>query len=86
MKEGELGPRLDDNQPVGLGDLGGDLGQVLGAGDADGDRQGKFVAHPPADGCGDLGRRAEEVLAAGHVGESLVDRDALDQRRVQDQP
>ena len=30
---------------------------------------------------GDLGRRAEQMRAAGDVGEGLVDRDALDQRR-----
>src|SRR3954454_6537637 len=34
MKKGELGPRVDDNQPVGLGDLRGDLGEVFCAGDA----------------------------------------------------
>ena len=38
------------------------------------------VADPPADRGGDLGRRAEEMRAAGDVGEGLVDRDALDQR------
>ncbi len=81
MKEGELGLRVDDNQPVGLGDLRGDLGEVLCAGDADGDGKGQFVAHPSADRRGDLGRRAEEVGAACDVGESLVDRDPLDQRR-----
>ncbi len=81
MKEGEAGLRVDDNQPVGLGDLRGDLGEVLCAGDADGDGKGQFVAHPSADRCGDLGRRAEEVGAACDVGESLVDRNRLDQRR-----
>ena len=29
----------------------------------------------------DLGRRTEEMRASGHVGESLVDGDALDDRR-----
>ena len=81
MEEGELGLRVDDNQPVGLGDLRGDLGEVFCAGDADGDGKGQFVAHAPADRRGDLGRRAEEVRAACDVGESLVDRDPLDQRR-----
>jgi hypothetical protein len=81
MKERELGPRVHDNQPVGLGDLRGDLGEVFRAGDADGDGQSQFVAHAPADGRGDLGRRAEEVRAACNVGERLVDRDPLDQRR-----
>ena len=48
---------------------------------ADRDWQAEFVAHPPPDRLRDFHRRTEEMRAAGDVGESLVDRDALDQRR-----
>ena len=41
VQEGELGPGIDDHQPVGLGDLRGDLGEVLRARHADGDRQSR---------------------------------------------
>ena len=74
-------PRLDDDQPVGLGDLRRDLGQVLGAGHADRDRQAELARDPPAQQGGDRRRRAEEVGRAGHVEERLVDRDALHRRR-----
>jgi hypothetical protein len=70
MEEGELGPRVDDHQPVGLGDLRGDLGEVFRAGDADGDGKGQLVAHASADRRGDLGRRAEEVRATCDVGDA----------------
>ena len=51
----EFGRRIDDDQPVGLGDLRGDLGEVLGARDADRDRQAELVADAAPDLPGDLG-------------------------------
>ena len=50
---------------------------MLGAGDADGDRQAELVAHPAADLRGNVDGRAEQMRAAGDVGEGLVDRDSL---------
>ena len=41
-----LAVRRHPEQPVGLADRAGDLGEVLGAGDADRDRQPDLVAHP----------------------------------------
>ena len=44
MQEGQLAVGRDEQQPVGLGLLAGDLREELGAGDADGDRQADAVA------------------------------------------
>lgn len=73
--------RIDHHQPVGLGHLRGDLGQMLGARHADRDRQAELGAHAAADRAGDLGRRAEQTGAAGDVGKRLVDGNPLDHRR-----
>ena len=81
VQEGELAAGIDDHQPVGLGHLRGDLGQMLGARHADRDRQAEFGPHAAADRGGDLLRRAEQMRAAGDVGKGLVDGDALDHRR-----
>ena len=70
-----------DEQPVGLGHGAGDLGQELGAGDADADRQAHPFAHRAAQTDGDLGRRAGRAPQPAHVEERLVDRDAFDERR-----
>ena len=72
---------IDHDKAVRLGDLRGDLGQVLGARHADRDRQAEFGPDAAADRRGDLGWGAEEMRAAGDVGEGLVDRDPLDKRR-----
>lgn len=81
VQESQLGRGVDDHKPIGLGHLRRDLGKVLGAGDADRDRQAELTAHPPADlDCYVLGG-TEEVGAAGDVGERLVDGYAFDQRR-----
>ena len=80
VKECELGLGIDDDQPVWLGDLRGDLRQVLGARHAHRDRQSEFRSYALPYRPGDLRRRAEEVRAARHVGERLVDGDPLDQR------
>lgn len=76
----ELGPGIDHDEPVGLGDLQGDLGEMLGPRHADRDRQTELGPDPSADRGGDLGRSPEEMRAARDVSEGLVDRDALDQR------
>ena len=55
---------------------------MLGAGDADRNGQAQLGADTPSDGAGNGLGGAEQVLAAGYIGKSFVDRDALDQRRV----
>ena len=82
MEEGRFPAGWHHDQPVGLGHLGGDLGQVLGAGDSDGDGQTDLGPHPvggwrPAM----VGGGAEEVDRPGDVEEGLVDGDPLDERR-----
>jgi hypothetical protein len=72
---------LDDHQAVGFRNLGCNLRQVLGRGDADRDRKPDLVAHAAADLGRDLGGSAEEVHRPGDVEECFVDRDALDERR-----
>jgi hypothetical protein len=82
VQEAQFGRGIDDAQAIRLGDLRGDLGEVLGARHPDRDRQPELVAHAPAHGLRDDRGGAKQMLGPGHVGESLVDRDALDQRRV----
>ena len=81
MQEGDLAGGVDHHQPVGLGDLGGDLCQMLGARDADRDRQADLRRAPGAGSRRDLGRRSEQMRAPGDVRERLIDRNPLDQRR-----
>ena len=81
VQEGELALRRDDQQAVRLGDAARHLGQELGAGDADGDRQADLAADGPAQAKRDLDRGAGDPLHPAHVQERLVDREALDQRR-----
>ena len=81
VQEVELGAGLDHHQPVGLRHLRGDLGEMLRPRHADRDRQAELGLHAAADSSGNLLRRSEQMRAAGHIGKSLVDRDALDQRR-----
>ena len=52
---------------------------MLGACNADRDRQAELCPHAAPDRTGDLGRRAEQMRAAGDIGEGLVDRNPLDQ-------
>ena len=54
---------------------------MLGARDADRDRQAELRAHAAADRLRDLGRRAEEMGAARDIGKGLVDGNPLDERR-----
>ena len=81
MEEGQFAIAGHDEQPVGLGHGAGDLGQELGAGDADADRQAHPFAHRAAQTDGDLRRRARRAPQPAHVEERLVDRDAFDERR-----
>ena len=70
-----------DEQAVGLADGAGDLGEELGAGDPDGDRETDVGPHPFPQPGGDLGRRAGDLEQPTHIEEGLVDRDRLDERR-----
>ncbi len=73
MKEVKLSVRIDNHEPIGLGHLRGDFRQVLGACDADRDRQAKLVSHTAADRAGNVARRTEEMRAASNIGKCLVD-------------
>ena len=81
VQEGELlaGGHLE--QAVGLRHGARHLGQVLGGGDPDGDRQAHLVEHPLLEPDRDLTRRARDPPHAADVEERLVDRQALHQRR-----
>ena len=69
------------DEPVGLAQVGGHLGDELGRRHPDARREADLAAHRLADLPGDRLRGTEEGLAAGHVEERLVDRDLLEQRR-----
>ena len=81
VEELEFGRGIDHDQAVRLGDLRGDLRQVLGARHPDRNGETEFGPNASADRGGDLGRGAEEMRATRDVGEGLVDRDPLHQRR-----
>ena len=76
----ELGVWLNDDQTIRLGDLGCNLGQVLGPGHADRDRQTDFCSNPGSDGAGHVGRRTEQMDRSANIGEGFVDRNPLDER------
>ena len=73
--------RLHDDQGVGLLQVAGDLGQELVGGHAHRGHQPQLLADRLLDLPPDLDRRAEQVLAAGHVQEGFVQRQRLHQRR-----
>ena len=81
VQERQLPVGRYQQQPVGLGLLAGDLGQELGAGDADGDRQADAVADLGAQPRGDLDRRARHPAQPDDVEEGLVDRQRFDHGR-----
>jgi hypothetical protein len=81
VQEGQLALRRDQQQPVGLGDPAGHLGQELGARDAHRDGQPDLLEHVAAQRRGDVVRGPGDPPQPAHVEERLVDRDALDQRR-----
>ncbi len=72
----------DDDEAVGLLQVGGQLGEELVRRDADGGRQVGLFLDPVLDIPADLLGAAEQVDAAGHVEKGLVERDGLDQRRI----
>ena len=74
-------PDRDDDQPVGLGNLRCDLGQVLRAGHADRDGQADLVLDPAANRRRNADGRTEQGDRASDVEERLVNRDAFNQRR-----
>lgn len=47
MEEVDLAGRIDHDQPVWLGDLRGDLGEMLGSGHASGDREAELALPAP---------------------------------------
>ena len=67
--------------PSGLATCDAIFGQVLGARDADRDRQAELGPHPLPDRAGNVGRRTEQVSAPGNIGEGFVDGNPLDERR-----
>jgi len=73
MKEVELSVGIDNHEPIGLGHLRGDFCQVLGACDADRDRQANLVSHTAADRARNVGRRTEEMRAASNIGKCHID-------------
>ncbi len=81
MQKAKFALGWHDQEAVGLGDGTGHLGQELGAGDADADRQINSIAHLVAQTHGDLGGCAGDASQAADIEERLVDRDALDERR-----
>ena len=81
VQEGELGPGRDHEQPVRLGHAAGHLGQVLGGGHPDGDRQADPLADLTPQAHRDLRGRPRDPLHPADVEEGLVDREPLDQRR-----
>ena len=68
--------RADDEQPVGLGAGGGELGDELGAGDADRAGDALLVEDPGAEVLADLRRVAQPPPGARDVEERLVQADS----------
>jgi hypothetical protein len=81
VQELALAVGLDDEQAVRLADPARDLGQELGPGHADRDRQADPFPDLLAQPRRDLGGRTGDHAQATHIQERLVDGDALDQRR-----
>jgi hypothetical protein len=75
----ESADRRDQQQPVGLAFLAGDLGEELGAGDADGDRETDPVAYLLPQPPGDLHRCARHPAQPGDIEKRLVHRQRFDQ-------
>ena len=64
MEELDLGVGLDDEETVGFADGAGDLGEELGAGDADRDGQPDLVGDTRSETGGDDGRRSQRAATA----------------------
>jgi len=80
VQERQLAAGRHHEQAVGLGHPAGHLGQELGCGDADRDRQADSLAHVAPQSRGDLARRAGDPRHPADIEERLVDRQSLDHR------
>ena len=69
------------NDSVRFGHLRCNLGEVLGAGHANGQGEADLVANASADCYGDVCRRSEQMDGAGNVEECLIDRHPLNPGR-----
>ena len=78
VQECQFTIRRNQQQPVRLGLLAGDLGQELRARDADGDGQPDAVADLRAQPGSDLNRGARHPPQARHIEEGLVHRQRFD--------
>ena len=80
VQEVELTRGRHDDQPVGLADRARDLGQELGASDADRDRESDPFPNHAAQLARDLHRRTRHLPQPADVEERFVDGDAFDER------
>ena len=80
MEERELGVGWHHEQTVGLGDRTGNLGEELGAGHPDRDRQADPFEDVAAQRDRDLGRGARDPSQTADIEERLVDRQPFDER------
>src|SRR6516164_7834672 len=80
VKEIKLGLGIDNNQPVGFGDLRGNFREVLGACHADRDWKAELHAHATPYCSRDLRWRTEKVSAPRNVSKGLVDGNPFDKR------
>src|SRR5579872_706075 len=73
--------RIDNDEPVGLLDIAGDLGEKFIGGDADRRDEPQALSDLALDAPADFNRRTEEQLAPRHVDKRFVERERLDDRR-----
>lgn len=78
VQEGQFAIGRHEQQPVGLGDRAGHLGQEFGARHTDRDRQPGSLTHPRAQPGGDVDRRTSDPAEAADIQKRLIDGDALD--------
>ena len=76
-----LAARRHDDEPVGLLEVRGDLGDELVGAEARRRREAGLVTDPPRDPTDGVERAPEEGRAAREVDEGLVHRDGLHERR-----
>ena len=81
MEERQLAVDRDDQQAVRLRDPARDLGEELGPGHADGDRQADPLEDLATQAHRDLRGRARDPPQPADIEERLVDREPLDERR-----
>ena len=80
VEERQLAIGWHDQQPIGLGDATGDLGEELGACHTDGDREPDPFEDVAPQPHRDLGRCARHSSQPADIEERLVDRQPFDQR------